>query len=113
MSRPLVSKRTSVSTAKTKRHALVTSHEFHRRVFAAHGNRCYWCGLPASDAAHIISRWQLGPHRYSCPEINGRPACRPCHDLNTVHALHFAAKDVRRAVSALNKVLTVKVRMPA
>lgn len=94
---------------KRKRHNLITSKQFHDRVFAMWGSGCWFCGMPATDAMHIISRWQLGLHRYCFPEINGRPGCRRCHNLNTVHELFFTQEERLAAIRALNTVLTVPI----
>jgi predicted restriction endonuclease len=102
MSRPL--------SANPKRNTQAA--EFHRRVFAAHGKRCYFCGGAATDAMHLIGRAHLGPHRYACPEENGRPGCRKCHDTKGWLSINFALRDRRAAVRALNKVLTVKLESP-
>jgi predicted restriction endonuclease len=86
--------------------------EFHRRVFAKHGNRCEFCGDWATDAAHIVPRSKLGPHRYACPEENGRPVCRYCHEAQESGKWNFSVKDRRSAVTALNAVLKTKLEMP-
>lgn len=88
---------------------------WHRRVFKAHGNVCHWCPKKATDAAHVIPRSQLGkPQRYACPEENGRPACRACHDRNEANdpARQFSLAIRRKAVRALNKVSKVPIAEP-
>lgn len=77
---------------KRKRHNLITSKQFHDRVFAMWGSGCWFCGMPATDAMHIISRWQLG-----------------LHNLNTVHELFFTQEERLAAIRALNTVLTVPI----
>jgi hypothetical protein len=61
---------------------------------------------------HIIGRAHLGPRRYACPEENGRPGCRRCHDAKGWLSVNFAIKDRRAAVRALNKILTEKLPTP-
>ncbi len=70
MSRPL--------TANPKRKNEAST--FHSIIFKGWGHKCYHCGNKATDAAHVISRAHLGPHRYAAPLANGRPLCRTCHD---------------------------------
>lgn len=108
MSRPLIPKKPMEDKKKAKRDS--GSREFHRRVFAAHGNRCYFCGDPATDAMHIWGRSsRLGPHRFACAESNGRPGCRNCHNGIGALTRSFRLADRRRAAAELNKVLTVKI----
>jgi len=84
---------------------------FHRAVFKAHGSSCYFCsGSKATDAMHVIPRSQLGPKRYACPTENARPGCRRCHDLQTRGELVFPIAVRRKAIRALNNVLTVKIQ---
>ena len=99
MSRPLVAN-------PTHKRAMA---EFHRRVFARWGNRCYWCGCHATDAAHIVPRSKLGKFRFAYPEENGRPACRTHHDAQELGMINFRRKDVKEAIHALNKVLKQKL----
>ena len=100
MSRPLIANKNRQSEAA----------RFHRECFAAWGHICYFCGLKnASDAMHLISRAQLGPRRYECPAENGRPGCRTCHEQQTGGKLAFKPADIKRAVTALNKVCKIKV----
>jgi len=61
---------------------------------------------------HLFSRAHLGPHRYACPEENGRPGCRSCHDMKGWLRTNFAMKDRRMAMTALNRVLTEKLKTP-
>lgn len=100
--------------------------EFRRAVFAAHGRACYFfpvktvkdattgekrrrrpderCLKDATDPAHIVPRSQLGPKsRYACPEENGRPLCRVCHDIQESGRLEFPDAIYNRAIRALNK----------
>ena len=90
------------------------AREFHRRVFAKWGNRCYFCGGKATDAMHIIPRSQLGPHRYACAEENGRPGCRVHHDASEANdpRCQFHVSQRRKAVKALNKILKQPIQEP-
>jgi hypothetical protein len=87
----------------------VTGTKWHKAVFDAWGNKCYFCGQPATDAMHIVGRPKLGKHRYACPEDNGRPGCRRCHRMQTDNKLDFSNRDYQRAVNALNEVLKVPI----
>lgn len=110
MSKPLIAQKPMADKAKNQRKAAAA--EFHRRVFAAHGSKCYFCGGRATDAMHIWGRSsRLGPHRYAFPEENGRSGCRPCHDTVGRYTRNFKLADRKRAASALNKVLTVKITL--
>lgn len=87
--------------------------DFHRRVFAKHGYKCYFCGGHATDAMHIYGRGsRLGSRRYAAPEENGRPGCRACHNRIGWCTLSFTLKDRKEAVTALNAVLKTKLEMP-
>jgi hypothetical protein len=117
MSRPLVAKQGTEDAAD----------EFHRAVFKAHGRTCYFygtrlildaatrkprkrtpeerCEKDATDAMHVVPRSQLGPKsRFACPEENGRPGCRTCHNLEDVGRLDFPDAVYNRAIRALQKV---------
>lgn len=110
MSRPLVASKPMADKKKSQRDN--GAAEFHRRVFAAHGNKCTYprgCGERATDAAHVIARSKLGQHRYVCPEENGRPLCRKHHNEQESALWDFPAGVMRRAIAALNKVLKVKL----
>ena len=106
MSRPLLNR----SRPKAKPESKVSAQEFHRRVFAKWGNRCFFGEEYAQDAAHIVDRNELGKHRYACPEENGRPVCRPHHDAIHAHTLAFPKAVYNRAVRALNRHLKGKLR---
>ena len=115
--RPLVAK------ASTE----IDADEFKKRVFAAHGRKCFFqksrmvldepngkprrrkpveaCRVDATDPMHIVRRGQLGPKsRYACPEENGRPGCRTCHDLENEGRLEWPDPLYNAAIRALQKV---------
>ncbi len=115
------------------------SQEFHRAVFAAHGRECYFRGpkyrkvrvsifteelrprLPherclrdATDAMHIYARAELGGknNRFAFPELNGRPGCRPCHELQGAKLIAFEYKDEIAAYEALRAICKHRLREP-
>jgi hypothetical protein len=119
MSRPLVAKQSTEDAADA----------FHRAVFAAHGRTCFFhgpkfkfvldfttrkprprkpeerCEKDATDAMHVVPRSQLGPKsRFACPDENGRPGCRTCHDLEDAGRLDFPDAIYNRAIRALQAV---------
>ena len=124
MSRPLIG---------TVEHKLDAAG-FHKAVFSLYGPRCYFhgheqwwkkkrkrqdddsfiiverepherCQKDATDAMHVVPRSSLGPKsRFAVPEHNGRPGCRPCHDLETAGLIDFDARTWNEAVSAILKV---------
>lgn len=111
LSKPLVAHKPMADKKQSKRNN--GAAEFHRRVFAKWGNCCYFCGSHATDAMHIIGRAFLGKQRYECPEANGRPGCRACHQLQTDGKFTFYLLDRLAAVNALNLVLKAKLPVPA
>lgn len=103
MSRPLI--------ANAKRQS--EAQAFHRACFKAWGRVCYFCGSKdATDAMHLVPRAVLGPRRYVCPVENSRPGCRSCHNKQTRGELAFKKADMRRAITALNKVCKQKMELP-
>lgn len=108
MPRPLVAKKKM--DTKPKREQVKGAAAWSARVFAAHGRACYFCGGHATYPMHIYPRSMLGPKRWECPEENGRPGCRSCHDGPGANFRNFKAKDRHAAFNALNKVLTVKLK---
>ena len=99
MSRPLIIRNDAEKEA----------HAFHVAVFKNWGNKCYRCKAHATDAAHIIPRSKLGPHRYASPVTNGRPLCRTCHDSQEKGEWDFPKVIRNRAIRALNKVLKIRL----
>lgn len=87
---------------------------FHRRVVKKHGRRCHFCGREPEtiDAMHIVKRSHLGKHRYACPEENGRPGCRHCHNMQETGQIEFRLVDRVNAVKALNTVLKIPLPIP-
>ena len=106
---------------------VLDSKEFHDLVFAAHGRECYFrnhrkvkvgrfdttlvkrephekCLGTATDAMHIYPRSAISAKnlRFAVPAHNGRPGCRPCHDLQGEWRLEFSFKDRHAAWAALN-----------
>lgn len=79
-------------------------------MFAAWGNGCVFCDDRATDAAHIVDRNELGPHRWECARENGRPVCRPHHEQLHRHELQFPKSVYNAAVRALNRVMKQKLK---
>ena len=105
MSKPLIASKPMVDAKRRQRERMAAA--WHKAVFLAHGDKCYWCGKKATDAAHIIPRSRLGPLRYEMPVENGRPACRTCHELQERGMLVFEAKDLFAAVRHHNRIAKV------
>jgi hypothetical protein len=105
MSKPLISNPKRQSEAS----------RFHARVFALYGGPrkiCELCKKPgATDAAHVVSRTALGPHRYADPGL-ARPAHRECHERQTRHEIHFDIRTQRAAIKVANLFCKVKIVMP-
>lgn len=103
MSRPLIATKPMVDKKKASRRGAAS--RFHDIVFKVHGYRCFFCGVYATDAMHIVRRSQLGPvRRYARPAENGRPGCRQCHDQENQSKLRFPIALRRAAVKALNEI---------
>jgi hypothetical protein len=102
MSRPLIT--------DPKQRSLAA--KFHADVFAMFGGpkrMCFLCDKPgATDAAHVVSRTLLGPHRYADPRL-ARPAHRTCHDRQTRHEIEFSPKIRREAIKVANALCRVKI----
>jgi hypothetical protein len=103
MSRPLV--------ANPKRKT--DASNFHRRVFRKWGNNCKLCTrkAPATDAAHVIGRAHLGPHRYASEHF-ARPAHRDCHDAVDRNETRWPLAIVRDAIRHFNKLAKTKMELP-
>jgi hypothetical protein len=113
MSRPLL----AFSKPKPRPEHKIGAAEFHRRVFAKWGSKCFFCGGHATDAMHLLGRGGfLGPKtRWLCPEENGRPGCRPCHDdkkkVFPIALMRQSANAINRYCDSIGKAHW-KVRVP-
>jgi hypothetical protein len=81
--------------------------KFHATVFSKWGHKCYKCNGRATDAAHVISRARLGPHRYAAASINGRPLCRSCHEGQEAGLWDFPEFVKKKAIAALNRICKI------
>jgi hypothetical protein len=86
---------------------------FHAAVFARWGRSCVLCDrkAPAVDAAHVLGRAHLGPHRYASEHF-GRPLHRDCHDRVDRSEIRWPRSIVRDAIRHFNKIAKVKMRLP-
>ena len=65
-----------------------------RTLWFVEAGRCYCCGVPATDTAHLFSRRILGIRWETGPWGNVHLLCRECHDLDHKGLLVPSYKEV-------------------
>lgn len=102
--------------AKDPRNLVAQAKVYHDEVFAAFGGQCYWFAAcadirPADDAAHILTKNELGKYRYRSVWF-ARPAHRCCHERQhaAVSGYVWAQIDIDAAKAAHDAIPGIRVK---
>ena len=102
MSKPLQEKASTKSAAAA----------WHKAVFLMFGQKCFFCGHNATDAAHVVKRSRIGAKLAYCDPRIGRSLCRKCHCKQEVGEISFPLNVRQEAIEVHNIFARVKLPVP-